>query len=84
MVGGKVIEVKRMTTENGRDVIRVWCVDKFDECAIYIEPQKDSPLPGDSVWWQGRVAMWTPADRRFVDKELPRVGYSFDPRQAVA
>ncbi len=43
--------------------------------------------PGDTVWWQGRKAFWTPRDRRLPDGdgvwhlaedvELARVGYSY-------
>lgn len=76
MVGGKIIEVRPEGEKT-----RIWCIDKHDECAIYIESVADGPQPGDQIWWQGRAAMWTPADKRFVDKELRRIGYSFDPRR---
>jgi hypothetical protein len=77
MVGGKIIEVKPEGEKT-----RLWVMDHrdaHDEAAIYVETQPDMPEPGDDIWWQGRFAMWTPADRRFVDRELPRVGYSFSP-----
>lgn len=76
MVGGKIIEVRR---EGERT--RIWCVDGSDECAIYIETPSEMPALGDMLWWQGRTAFWTPADKRFVERELTRIGFSFDPRR---
>jgi hypothetical protein len=74
MVGGKVIECRR---EGERT--RLWCMDAGDELAIYVKTEPEMPAPGDIVWWQDRVALWTPADRRFTDRKLERIGYSFDP-----
>lgn len=77
MVGGKIIEVRRMG-----DKVRLWCLNtthSHDEAAIYVEPAADLPAVGDAVWWQGRKAYWTPADRHFVDRPLNRIGYSFKP-----
>lgn len=75
MVGGKVIEVLRKG-----EATRLWCVDSYgDETAIHVKTVEELPAPGDDVWWQGRGAYWTPRDRRFRDRELERVGYSFDP-----
>jgi hypothetical protein len=60
MVGGIVIEV---VPESGRVWLNVR--DKVytkDTCAIYVERTPEAMLvsPGDSVWWQGEWAMWTP------------------------
>ena len=77
MVGGKVIE-----TRVEGDVTRLWVMDhrtSNDECAIRIETQPELPQPGDDVWWQGRNCYWTPTDRRFIDRAIPRVGYSHEP-----
>lgn len=81
MVGGMVIA----TIEDG-DRIYVDCREvptrplrrRLDTCAIYVERNADSEQirPGDNLWWQGKRAMWTPADRRVVDKEIPRRSYS--------
>lgn len=76
MVGGRIIEVRPEGSKT-----RLWCIDKNDECAIYVETTPELPQPGDQLWWQGRAAFWTPADKRFVEKKLSRVGFSFDPRQ---
>jgi hypothetical protein len=84
MVGGRVIEARRMRTESGRDVVRLWCVETRtgnstpDECAVYSEPYEDGagPKVGDSIWWQGGKIMFD-GDRRTVRK----VGFSFDPRR---
>lgn len=79
MVGGKIIEVHRYRV----DLLRVWCMDKEgDECAIFIHPPTDEmPQVGDDMWWQGQTALWTPKDRRFIDRHLEKVAYSFDPRE---
>ena len=46
-VGGSVIEVWPMRhPETGRDVIRLWCVDRNgDECCVYAEPYTDGNGP---------------------------------------
>lgn len=91
MVGGKVIEVAEVP---GRpEVLYVDCADmpsgwrKPDTCAIMVERNQASERIqiGDSLWWQGRSAMWTPQEncgkpdgRQGVDFDIiiPRVGYS--------
>lgn len=77
MVGGTVIT----TIEDG-DRIYVNCrgtgSEKRETCAIYVERNADSDQirPGDNIWWQGGWAMWTPVDRRVVEKRIPRRSYS--------
>lgn len=89
MVGGEVIDVVRCLD-------RVW-VNTIEPqrpnqpCAIYVERNEASERiqPGDALWWQGRYAMWTPAENRVpmgsrpdhrggidYDVRIPRVGYS--------
>ena len=79
-VGGKVIE----TIDTGS---RVWInteeVLNGQTCAIYVErtPAALSVSPGDSVWWQGSWAMWTPKDKHGrayskADMHLARIGFS--------
>jgi len=79
MVGGTVIEARHMRTEGGRNVIRLWCVDKMDECAVYaaIDGADGVPIVGDRIWWQSGI-IYFDGDRRTARK----VGYSFDPRQS--
>lgn len=97
MVGGTVIEVADDPARP--NVIYVNCADKprgrriADTCAINVERNADSERieVGDSVWWQGRWAMWTPQANRVSSEEserrglkcgkdfdiqIPRVGYS--------
>ena len=63
MVGGTVEEVLWRTD-------RIWVNAKDNnhasECAIYVERNATSERikPGDQIWWQGRMAMWTPAESR--------------------
>ena len=77
MVGGRVIEVMPMRLGNGRDVIRLWCVDGSDECAVYAEPYEPGagPKVGENISWQSAWIIFD-GDRRTVRK----VGPSFDPR----
>jgi hypothetical protein len=91
MVGGKVIGIVRKrgepTTVNVEDTHH-----PGDTCGIEVwERRADNGTPvvieiGDSIWWQGREAMWTPHVRtnrppdkcgKTWDIHLPRVGYSF-------
>lgn len=83
-VGGKVVDVVRAEG-------RVW-VNTRDQsktvCAIYIERNQTSERiqPGDSLWWQGPWAMWTPEDAlrssdggksgKDFDIRIPRASYS--------
>lgn len=87
MVGGIVIEVIQ-SVDSRPDVIWVNAKETVrgynDEGAIYVE-KNDTSLQiksGDSIWWQGRFAMWTPKDVTDgkcgvdYDIQIPRVGYS--------
>lgn len=80
MVGGKIIEVK-----HEGEKVRLWCVgtgpEKNDELAIYVKAVPPELKPGDKLWWQGRLAFWTPVDRHVLEEPLERVGFSFDPRK---
>lgn len=84
MVGGKVIEVLRVP---GRLWIntqeQVWNPLRQEYrpgevVAIYVQDvETPTPIaPGDSLWWQGTTAYWTPLTRQVVDYPLPRIGYS--------
>lgn len=62
--GGIVVET--IICPNGR----VWINTKEkeyyrSECAIYVKdsPQARCVAVGDSVWWQGNQAFWTPKDK---------------------
>ena len=62
MVGGKVIEV---VSQDGRLWVNVRDINyPKATCAIYVERNETSERikPGDSLWWQGGVAMWTPQE----------------------
>ena len=79
MVGGEVIT----TITDGPERIYVNCREKVKRgrartCAIYVERNADSEQirVGDTIWWQGKWAMWTPADHHVVDKQIPRASYS--------
>jgi len=78
MVGGTVIEALLMRDKSGRDVVRLWCVDKMDECAVYADPKSPDGLPGvgDRIWWQsGKI--YFDGDKKVATK----IGFSFDPRR---
>lgn len=81
MVGGKVIETLEYERNGER---RVWInvrgigSEKNNTSAISVE---DSPAArcveiGDSLWWQGQHAFWTPRGRYFSDYKLRRMGCS--------
>jgi hypothetical protein len=85
MVGGTVIEnALGIGQRSGEPRRQLWCVDsnsRSDECAVFcdIEAGKDV-RPGDRIWWQERTIYWT-RDGEFVEREIPKVGFSFDPRK---
>jgi hypothetical protein len=79
-VGGKVVEVVICTD-------KVWINTKEKDAtlgvAIYVErsPQALAVSNGDSVWWQGQYAYWTPKNRAGQtyagsDIKLRRIGCS--------
>ncbi len=78
-VGGKVIE----TIDIGN---RVWIntqENPSESCAIFVERTSQSLCisEGDSVWWQGSYAYWTPKNRQgkrvgSVEVRLKRIGFS--------
>lgn len=85
MVGGTVIENRVGEGGRGQGQRRqLWCVDhhgRSEECAVFcdIEAGKDV-RPGDRIWWQGGTIYWT-RDGEFTEREIPKVGFSFDPRK---
>lgn len=80
MVGGLVREI--LVLED-----RVWinCIEKgksSSECAIEVQRNAAAECIeyGDSVWWQGKNAYWTPARKSFTDYRLELIGFSGVPR----
>lgn len=90
MVGGIVIE----TIDTGA-AVWVNCqgigCEQGEQCAILIErsDRSRSISEGDSIWWQSRLAMWTPRGRDGLpigglhDIRLNRIGYSGAPRPSM-
>ena len=86
MIGGTVVcvstgEVVALVTVAEWDAGR----DRLDTAAalsIRVKHRGYAIMPGDSIWWQSRAAMWTPAGsakrEQGVDYDvvLERVGYS--------
>jgi len=81
MVGGTV---ETITQDDNTLRILVWEKQyrKPQYLAIRVQPTDDALLirPGDSVWWQGDVVLWTPIDKSRQDIQIPRIGYSFTPK----
>lgn len=71
-VGGEVTEV--IEVSDGK----VWVNtdDNGDECAIFCDPDGETISVGDSLWWQGGIAYWTPEDKSRADVELIKIGAS--------
>lgn len=87
MVGGEVVETIRVDSSPPK--IWVNAQHRKDQCAIYVVHNRtsDQIRPGDSIWWQGRHAMWTPQENRDrpeasqvcgvdYDIQIKRIGYS--------
>ena len=78
VVVGKVIEVEtqQKMTEAASNSHRVWYVDHHgDECALQVA-QNELPSIGDEIKILGGKALWTPSDKRFLDRPIDRVGYA--------
>lgn len=75
MVGGKIIAIGL-----GRACMHLWVMDRhLDELQIDVVPHQRVSI-GDDIWWHGRRAYLSKADREFVDLPLDRIGYSHAPR----
>jgi len=74
-VGGKIVEV--LDTE---DSYWVNTYDDHVECAVYIDKEGGKePQVGDTLWWQGRKAYWTPqphTDGDPFDIAIPKISGS--------
>jgi hypothetical protein len=72
MVGGTIVDIVKVTPA------KWWvnCVERHDQCAIYLNPAGLPLEVGDGLWWQGRSAFWTPASGACADVELERIGFS--------
>lgn len=86
MVGGHIIEIKSVTLTDQdnpdfkKDVTRLWVMNGFDECAVFVEPfsRDTGPRCGEQIWWQSGIV--------YYDNDLgqlKKVGYSFDPRPGM-
>jgi len=75
MVGGEVTEAFIHPESQGK--IYVNTKDKNAECAIYVERNilSEKIKPGDSLWWQGRKAYWTPKKNRLFAEESEKLGH---------
>lgn len=80
MVGGAVREVLYLENKIWVNVLDTYRPDPYNDCAIYVARNEISEQirPGDSLWWQGRFAMWTPKGSKppNYDIQIPRIGYS--------
>lgn len=86
MIGGIVLETivqERRVWVN--TVEREECSNS--KCAVYVERSANSERikPGDSLWWQGGFAMWTPYENKGktgnksgvdYDIRIPKIGFS--------
>lgn len=79
MIGGKV-ECVSQSTYGDRPCWRVIVVDRKDCLGIYVSPNPGL-MPGDGIWWNGKVAYWTPRNGQGngSDIQLTEYGPSFDP-----
>lgn len=87
MIGGKIIEVRSDRKKFGYpgvecDCLRIWCIDSrtYEECIVYVAKVVLPIKPGDSIWWQGGYAYWTPeGGHTHTDVRIKKLGYSYDP-----
>ena len=80
MIGGKVIEVLAV----GDEKLWIDCKDKNDTCAIHVESDEKSQKisVGDSLWWQGGAAYWTPKENAISEEDARkrnlRIGVDYE------
>lgn len=76
--GGKIIEKKPVTTEEGKEVIRYRVMSEYrpgwyDEIHVLAEPSDDEPQIGESIVWGGEQVIYF---GKGENKRLVKVGYS--------
>lgn len=92
MIGGTVLEnIVCQNPDTGEYRRRLWCVDRrsADECAVYADLEEAEDVrTGDWIWWQSGKIYWTrypngdsTKEPEFVEREINKIGYSFDPRK---
>jgi len=76
MIGGKVQGVFRF---DDRLSLAVRGTDMEGKNWVATDLSLDAPAiqVGDSIWWQSRIALWTPQDGSAQDVHIPRIGYSY-------
>ena len=62
MVGGIVVRTERVDSERLWVLVRGRGCESRQECGVDVVDDTTEILPGDSLWWQGDKAMWTPQD----------------------
>ena len=76
MVGGMIIAVvkgaKKITATVGEQPY-----SKLNTLCVDLAPTEHDLDLGDTLWWQGKYAYWTPADHSREDVRIPRLSYSY-------
>ncbi len=88
-VGGQVVRVvheKDAVWVSTREIVHRRGVRGLarEQVAIYVQATDEAReiKTGDSLWWQGRNAYWTPKpDDGREDVPIPRIGYSHEPKK---
>jgi len=73
-MGGIVVDVYK-DADNG--LLRVTTKDTTygDRVQVRLDTDEDIKF-GDTIWWQGQMAYWTPADKSFSDKPIKKYANS--------
>lgn len=67
-VGGTVVQIYK-----GQEKDWINTVDDNEYCAVFVEPGSPIAL-GDTLWWQGEIAHWTPKGAK--PTTIKRIGAS--------
>lgn len=81
MIGGNIIEVIKLSDKIWINTID-WEQSQDERTAIYVKrnPVSERVKPNDSIWWQGKWAMWAPKGKSAIDIKLQKIGNSGVPR----
>tara|TARA_R110000796_G_C14337915_1_gene409963 strand:- start:11 stop:274 length:264 start_codon:yes stop_codon:yes gene_type:complete len=87
MIGGIVKETN--TIKEGVEIV-VEDEGELLSVEVKVTAESRSVSEGDSIWWQGRKAYWTPRNKygriqgNASDIQLYRIGYSRIPRSVLS
>ena len=82
MIGGTVWDVFRFEPNRMTIVVRGHDEEHNQFLAVDVVDSGEGIAPGDGLWWQSHMALWSTNSPSASDIQLERIGYSYDAQVA--